>query len=282
MSTHKSQRASSYVHGTAPEEQRRLSLLNNLLNEAALRELNLRAGERILDVGSGLGQFTRAMARAARRGAYVLGIEQSLEQLAEAGESARANREEGLVEFRQGDALALALRDNEWANFDVAHARFLLEHVSDPLAVVSAMVRAVRHGGRIVLADDDHDVLRLWPEPPGFMPLWQAYIRTYDRLGNDPFVGRRLVSLLHAAGALPVRNTWIFFGSCSGSPAFPGVVENITRILIGAREAILSTARLDRKWFDQGIAALKKWSGLPDAALWFAMCWAEGSRRGTA
>lgn len=282
MSTHKSQRASSYVHGTAPEEQRRLSLLNNLLNEAALRELNLRGGERILDVGSGLGQFTRAMARAAGRGAYVLGIEQSLEQLAEARESARADGEEDLVEFRRGDALALALRDDEWGNFDVAHARFLLEHVSDPLAVVSAMVRAVRRGGRIVLADDDHDVLRLWPEPPGFMPLWQAYIRTYDRLGNDPFVGRRLVSLLHTAGALPVRNTWIFFGSCSGSPAFPGVVENMTRILIGAREAILSTARLDQKWFDQGIAALKKWSGLPDAALWFAMCWAEGSRRGTA
>jgi SAM-dependent methyltransferase len=281
MSTHKSQRASSYVHGTAPEEQRRLSLLNNLLNEAALRELNLRGGERILDVGSGLGQFTRAMAKAGGRRAYVLGIEQSLEQLAEAGESGRANGEEDLVEFRQGDALALALRDDEWGNFDVAHARFLLEHVSDPLAVVSAMVLAVRRGGRIVLADDDHDVLRLWPEPPGFMPLWQAYIRTYDRLGNDPFVGRRLVSLLHAAGALPVRNTWVFFGSCSGSPAFPGVVENITRILIGAREAILSTARLDRKWFDQGIAAFKKWSGLPDAALWFAMCWAEGSRRET-
>ncbi len=282
MSTHKSQRASSYVHGTAPEEQRRLSLLNDLLNEASLRELNLRGGERILDVGSGLGQFTRAMARAAGRGAYVLGIEQSLEQLAEARESARADGEEDLVEFRRGDALALALRDDEWGNFDVAYARFLLEHVSDPLAVVSAMVRAVRRGGRIVLADDDHDVLRLWPEPPGFMPLWQAYIRTYDRLGNDPFVGRRLVSLLHAAGALPVRNTWIFFGSCSGSPAFPGVVENMTRILIGARKAILSTARLDRKWFDQGIAALKKWSSLPDAALWFAMCWAEGSRRGTA
>jgi SAM-dependent methyltransferase len=282
MSTHESQRASSYVHGTVPEEQRRLSLLNDLLNEASLRELNLRGGERILDAGSGLGQFTRAMARAAGRGAYVLGIEQSLEQLAEARESARAYGEEDLVEFRRGDALALALRDDEWGNFDVAHARFLLEHVSDPLAVVSAMVRAVRRGGRIVLADDDHDVLRLWPEPPGFMPLWQAYIRTYDRLGNDPFVGRRLVSLLHTAGALPVRNTWIFFGSCSGSPAFPGVVENMTRILIGAREAILSTARLDRKWFDQGIAALKKWSSLSDAALWFAMCWAEGSRRGTA
>ena len=54
---------SRYIHGTAPEEQARLSQLNQLLNDAALRELRLRGGERIVDFGSGLSQLTRAMAR---------------------------------------------------------------------------------------------------------------------------------------------------------------------------------------------------------------------------
>ena len=49
----------------------------------------------------------------------------------------------------------------------------------DPLAVVRQMVRAVKPGGRVVLADDDHDLLRLWPEPPGapYMrpPAYMAY-----------------------------------------------------------------------------------------------------------
>src|SRR6266850_5756852 len=132
---------SRYLHGTAPEEQRRLARLNDLLNEASLRELRLRGGEKILEVGSGLGQFARLMRKSAGREGRVLGIERSEEQIAEARRRAQEDGEEGLVDFRLGDALALPLREEEWGSFDLAHARFLLEHVSDPLAVVRSMVR---------------------------------------------------------------------------------------------------------------------------------------------
>jgi SAM-dependent methyltransferase len=278
MSQSEAGRSGQYIHGSAPDEQRRLSRLNQLLNHASLRELKLRGGEAILDVGSGIGQFTRAMARVAGNGSRVVGIERDLDQLAEAARQARADGEQNLVDLRRGDAQDLPLRAEEWGTFDVAHTRFLLEHVSDPLAVVRAMVRAVRPGGRIILADDDHDVLRLWPEPAGLTVLWQAYIRTYDRLGNDPCVGRRLVSLLHAAGAVPVRNNWLFFGGCAGSPDFPDIAENLENILLGARALILSTAHIEEVFFDQAIAALRAWRGRPDAAFWFAMSWAEGLR----
>jgi SAM-dependent methyltransferase len=267
-----------YIHGSAPPEQGRLSRLNELLNAASLRELDLKGGEQILDVGSGIAQLTRAMARVAGPRARVVGIEHDSDQIAEAKGQAAADHEQNLVELREGDALAFPLNDTEWGSFDLAHTRFLLEHVPDPLAVVRQMVRAVHPGGRIVLADDDHDVLRLWPEPPGFSSLWQAYIRSYDRLGNDPYVGRRLIGLLHAAGAVPTRNNWIFFGSCVGMPTFPDIVENLQSILVGARAMILATAGINEEEFDQCIEALKSWSTRPDAAFWFAMCWAEGVR----
>jgi hypothetical protein len=51
----------------------------------------------------------------------------------------------------------------------------------------------------VVLTDDDHSVLRLHPEPPGLLAVWRAFVRTYDRNGNDPYVGRRL------PGGPPVR-----------------------------------------------------------------------------
>ena len=94
--------SSEYLHGVDPEEQVRLSLLNDLLNVGSLRELNLQGGERILDVGSGLGQLSRAMARAA--GVRVLGIERNAEQIIEAQRQAALVDESELVEFRQGDA----------------------------------------------------------------------------------------------------------------------------------------------------------------------------------
>jgi SAM-dependent methyltransferase len=216
------------------------------------------------------------MARSAGPTGRVVGIERDRDQLAEARRQASAAGELDSIQLRTGDALDLPLRAEEWGTFDIVHARYLLEHVADPLAVVRAMARAVRAGGRIVLSDDDHDILRLWPEPPGFTSLWQAYIRSYDRLGNDPFVGRRLVALLHEAGAVRMRNSWVFFGSCAGDSAFTDIVENLIRILVGAGALIVSTARIEERAFDQAITALHDWGGRPDAAFWFAMCWAQG------
>jgi len=271
--------ASEYLHGTASEEQRRLSRLNEILNAASLRELDPQSGESVLDVGCGLAQLTREIARRVGPAARVVGIERSGEQLAEARRLASEPGEEGLVDLRQGGAEALPLRPEEWGSFDVAHARFLLEHVRDPLAVVKQMVRAVRPGGRVVLEDDNHDTMRLWPEPPGFTPLWSAYMRTYDRLGNDPLVGHRLVSLLSQAGASPVRNTWIFFGSCSGSPDWEPYVENLIGLFVGARQPILDTGMADASSLEAGIEALRAWKQRPDAALWLSVSWAEGVRR---
>jgi len=261
---------SAYLHGTSPAEQGRLSLLNRLMNEAAMRELAIAKGDLIIDFGCGLGQLSLDMARAA--GTRLVGIERSEEQLA------RAERH-ALLDLRLGDVIDPPLRDHEWGSFDLAHARFVLEHVREPLAVVRHMVRAVRPGGRIVLQDDDHDVFRCWPEPAGFMPLWKAFQRTYDRLGCDPYIGRRLVSLLHDAGAAPVRSTWIYFGSCAAEPKWPGFVENIHSQLAGTREAMVEGGLLGAAEIDAALGAFREWAHRPEAAIWYAICWAEGVRR---
>jgi ubiquinone/menaquinone biosynthesis C-methylase UbiE len=267
-----------YIHGTRPEEQRRLSVLNRLLNEASLRQMCVQAGEKILDVGSGLGQLTRALAHAAGPAGRVVGIERDPEQMDEALRQAGADGEDGLVDFRVGDAVDLPLDDDEWGTFDIVHARFLLEHVPDPLAVVGAMIRAARPRGRIVLEDDDHDVLRFFPELSETRRLWEAYFRTYAKFGRDPYVGRRLVAMLHEAGATPSGNTWLFFGSCAGSPNFDAMVANFVGVLEGARESVLAGGELPASEIEAGIDALKSWSERPDAALWYATCWAEAHR----
>ncbi len=278
MPNRDSENSSQYLHGTLPEEQTRLSLLNDLLNEKSLRAMNLQGGERILDVGSGLGQLTRAMARTAGPTGQVIGIERSDEQISDARKRAELAGETSLVEFRQGDAYDLPLRNDEWGSFDVAHTRFLLEHVRQPERVVKAMVRAVRPGGRIILEDDDHEILRLWPEVGGFTDLWKAYYKTFEHLGNDPLIGRRLVSLLVVAGAAPVGNNWIFFGSCAGERNFTDYASNLIGVIQSARELVLSSRLLAPTAFDAGIETLREWSQQRDSAIWYAMAWAEGRR----
>lgn len=274
----RSQRSQPYIHGSKPKEQRRLSGLNELLNQTCLRELALTGGESVLDVGSGLGQFTRDMARAVGPAGGVMGIERDKRQIAEARRQAREATEVNLVEWRHGDALKLPLERREWGRFDVAHARFVLEHVNKPEQVVGQMVRAVRRGGRVVLADDDHQVIRLWPEPPDFVELWQTYMRAYEYLGCDPFVGRRLVALLRDAGAKPQRNHWIFFGSCAGAPEFPAFVRNAIGVIETARDVITGPLGFSAARFDTALRAIRQWGLRSDAALWYGLCWAEGVR----
>lgn len=265
---------SRYLHGTEPVEQRRLSTLNQLLNDSSLREIAVQPGERAIDFGAGLGQLTRGLARAS--GVRAVGIERSREQIEEALRQAREAGEEHLIDLRPGDVIAPPLAADEWGAFDLAHARFILEHVPDPAAVVLAMARSVRPGGRIVLEDDDHDVLRMWPEVGSCVALWRAYVATYPRIGNDPIVGRRLVSLLHDAGARPRRSRWIWFGACAGEPHFTMLVENMAGLIGGARAEIVGGGAFDAASFAAALAELGAWGRRADAALWFARCWAEG------
>jgi SAM-dependent methyltransferase len=267
-----------YLHGTSPEEQRRLALMNDLLNADCLREMALRGGEKIIDFGCATGRLSLAMARAAGPDSRVVGIEINCEQIAEARRFAAGRPEGAQFDIRQGDALAPPLRDDEWGTFDVVHSRFLLEHLADPLTAVRVMARAVRPGGRVILADDDHDLLRLWPEPPGFARLWDAYVKAFGRGGLDPYIGRKLVALLHAAGLQPVRSTIIFFGGGAGQPRLRMSVDNLIGILRGARERILETGMVSAAEFEKTIPVMDAWGKRRDAAFWYSMPWVEGMR----
>lgn len=265
---------SSYIHGTAPEEQARLSKLNDLLNSACLEKLAPERGSKILDVGSGLGQFTRLMARAC--GGRAVGVERSQEQLEAARALAREAGEEDLVEFREGDAYNLPLGADERATFDIVHARFILEHVQEPLRVVHQMVEAAKPRGRIVLMDDDHELLRLYPDAIGFMQVWAAYMNSYRALGADPEIGRKLPELISRAGALPVKTDMIFFGGCKGQPEFDIIVPNMLGLMNGARETMLANGLISESAFGNGLEEFRAWAQIDYANMLFTLPWAEG------
>ena len=151
------------------------------------------------------------------------------------------------------------------------HARFLLEHLAEPERAVSVMARAVRPGGRIVLVDDDHSLMRFHPEPGGMRELWRAYYQQFPRIGNDPWIGSRLVELLAAAGCEPVRTTQIDYGGCAGEPTFAGLTDNLARVVETGRELILAHTDWTAERMDEAVRAFARWSERPDAAIWYAL-----------
>jgi SAM-dependent methyltransferase len=268
-----------YMHGTGEREQQRLSRLNLSLNDLSIRELALVGGERVIDFGCGLGQLTRMIAKASGSSGYVMGFDASVAQLEKAKSLAAADGEDNMVEFRHGDVTSPPLSPDEVGTFDVAHARFVLEHVIDPGAVVKQMARALRPGGRLIIQDDDHAALRVWPEPGGFLDLWNSYILVCARNQNDPFVGRRLPSLLVQAETLPLRNGGLFYGGVGGSDALRSAVENIIGLFDGVIDPLLHLTAFSAADYASIVDNFREWAGRPGSALWYTFHWAEAVRR---
>jgi len=122
-------------------------------------------GQRVLDVGCGIGMYTAAFLRETP---HVFGVEIERERALQARERAA-----GVVQS-PGERLPFAD-----AAFDVVFSHEVLEHVADDRACVAEMVRVARPGGRIVVFVPN----RLYPfETHGI--FW----RDRYRFGNVPLV----------------------------------------------------------------------------------------------
>lgn len=118
-----------------------LQIVGESLAEAA----DLRAGERVLDVAAGNGNATLA---AARRFTHVTSTDYLPELLENGAARARANGFQ--IDFREADAEALPIADGA---FDVALSTFGVMFAPDQTTAAGELIRVVRSGGRIALAN---------------------------------------------------------------------------------------------------------------------------------
>jgi arsenite methyltransferase len=136
--------------------------------------LNIPQGGIALDVGSGPGSITAALARAAGPDGLALGVDISLPMLA------RAVRAEAgpQVGFLRADAQRLPLRDH---TVDAAVSIAVLQLIPDPVATLSEIARVLRPGGRLaVMVPTVGRAARLWNK----LPNVGAYPFGEDEIGD--------------------------------------------------------------------------------------------------
>ncbi|HEX6967627.1 MAG TPA: demethylmenaquinone methyltransferase [Micromonosporaceae bacterium] len=112
--------------------------------------LDLRPGERVLDVGAGTGVSTEELTRS---GAYAVGVDLSLGML-RAGRRTRPH-----IPLLAGDALRLPFPDE---TFDAVTISFALRNVVDPDAALREFARVTRPGGRLVICELSHPTNRIF------------------------------------------------------------------------------------------------------------------------
>jgi len=186
--------------GGLEQELRRLDLQAQLSwpHEArVLEELGLRDGMSVLDAGCGSGAVT-ALLRSRFPGSRVAGLENDPELLA----VARRRFPADAVPLHRGDLTEPAALDGCGAPFDAVLARFVFQHLADPVAAATALRGALVPGGLLAVCDVD---AVLWGAAvPDFE---QLSAEAYRRLGavqasdgGDRLVVRRLPRILAQAG----------------------------------------------------------------------------------
>lgn len=116
-----------------------------IVGERLCEAVDVRAGERVLDVAAGNGNATLA---AARHFAEVTSTDY-VDALLQRGRE-RAAAERLRVTFREADAEALPFAND---SFDVALSTFGVMFAPDQMKAAAEMIRVVRRGGRIGLAN---------------------------------------------------------------------------------------------------------------------------------
>jgi cyclopropane fatty-acyl-phospholipid synthase-like methyltransferase len=122
------------------------SLINAIENLAEIAEV--RAGDRVLDAGCGIGGSSLWLAR--ERNARAVGIALGIDQVNAARRSAKRTALSAKARFLVADFTALPFPA---MSFDVVWAQESLCHANDKHAFFEEAARVLARGGRIVVAD---------------------------------------------------------------------------------------------------------------------------------
>ncbi len=147
--------------------------------------LNIPPGGTALDVGSGPGNVTASLARAAGPGGLALGVDISESMLARAVHAEAGPQ----VGFLRADAQRLPFRDNI---FDAVTSLAVLQLIPNPAAALAEMARVLKPGGRLaVMVPTAGSTARFW--------------RMLPNVGAHVFDDDEIADILDANGFASVR-----------------------------------------------------------------------------
>ena len=188
-----------YALGYTNSEQERLIRQAKRIapyTERLFREAGIGPGQRVLDLGSGVGDVSMLLARMVGPSGQVVGIERDASSIARA--NARVN-EAGLrnVKFTQADVNQIVSEQP----FDAAVGRFILMFLPDPVSVLRSLTRLVRPGG--ILAFQEPTWIPFLAFGARF-PLWSKLLHTihetFLRSGVNPEMGIALYNMFQDVG----------------------------------------------------------------------------------
>jgi SAM-dependent methyltransferase len=205
------------------QEQARLHVLAEVFDPASratLLDLGIGPGWSCCDVGSGAGTMVAWMAEQVGATGRVVSIDVDTRFQPAA---------RGVVDVRVLDVTTEAIGD---AEFDLVHARGLLQHLVEREAVLDAMLAATKPGGWVVVQDSDWVQFDTQPIPEPFATLSNT-LRELSRQqhGHDATWGRYLLDAFACRGFVDVEARGRIFTMHGGTASAEWYVGGLARAI---------------------------------------------------
>ena len=194
-------RTHEYELGHSERELERLRLQAQLVDPITRQffcDAGLKHGMRVLDVGSGAGDTALLVAELVGDSGEVLGIDRAPAAVAAAQSRMNALGKRN-ISFRQGDLDVIEFA----GTFDAVVGRYVLVFSPNPVAMLKAVARLVRPGGVIAFHEPDWNGSRSNPVAPMYERCSDWIVRTFQKVGTNPYMGQDLHSAFVRAG-IPV------------------------------------------------------------------------------
>jgi SAM-dependent methyltransferase len=217
---------SEYIHGESdPRETARLEHMAAFTAHFTLRDFDLRSGQYVLDLASGVGAMTEQLA-SSYPGIRLFGVdinEQSV-RLAQANHPIAA--------YAQADGVCLPFTDE---TFDLVHCSWLLEHVHSPLRILREVYRVLKAGGACQFTEVDNSSFRTIPEYAEVVAVMRALSAIQIDSGAHPYIGQRLGQLLQEAG---FSNVTAHAMALRGNQGDMFVFDGLTKVFANIFESV--------------------------------------------
>jgi len=168
------------------------------LKDKTISALNVRSGEKYVDIGCGKGVDAIRIAEMSGPTGLVMGIALKDSALQSARGLAMEKGMESWVQFIKADACNLPLADEQ---FDGCNCERVLQHLSDPFRAVREMSRVLKHGGRVVLMDTDWSTFAIDCDD------MEIVINCEMKFRKNSTSGRRLFAFARSAGIFDIQVT---------------------------------------------------------------------------
>lgn len=185
-----------YIHSFSAVEQDRLIRQSRVLEPYIFPHIDFAERRRVLEIGCGVGAQIAILLRR-WPGLHVTGVDRANMQLARARALLREPLAAGRTQLALAEGDALPFAD---AYFDGVFICWMLEHTTDPGAVLREVWRTLTPAGVFYCTEVFNSGLYLYPPCPHVLRYWEAFNRYQRELQGDPDVGMKLANLAAAAG----------------------------------------------------------------------------------